>query len=62
MVFLKWNDHSSFFGCKIVHNPEEADFIVDDIIDSGKTKKRFKKLFPKKKFIPLFEKDKKING
>tara|TARA_B100000131_G_scaffold70767_1_gene67146 strand:+ start:17417 stop:18274 length:858 start_codon:yes stop_codon:yes gene_type:complete len=50
---------AGFFGCKIVHNPEEADFIVDDIIDSGKTKKRFKKLFPKKKFIPLFEKDKK---
>ena len=50
---------ASFFGCKNVHNPEDADIIVDDIIDSGKTKKKYRKMFPKKKFIVLFEKDKK---
>ena len=50
---------ASFFGCKNVYNPEDADIIVDDIIDSGKTKKKYRKMFPKKKFIVLFEKDKK---
>ena len=50
---------ASFFGCKNVYNPKDADIIVDDIIDSGKTKKKYRKMFPKKKFIVLFEKDKK---
>ena len=50
---------ASFFGCRNVYNPEDADIIVDDIIDSGKTKKKYRKMFPKKKFIVLFEKDKK---
>ena len=50
---------ASFFGCKNVYNPEDADIIVDDIIDSGKTKKKYRKMFQKKKFIVLFEKDKK---
>ena len=50
---------ASFFGCTNVYNPEDADIIVDDIIDSGKTKKKYRKMFPKKKFIVLFEKDKK---
>ena len=50
---------TSFFGCVSVYDPEKADFIIDDIIDSGKTKKKYKKLYPKKKFIALFEKDKK---
>ena len=50
---------ASFFCCKNVYNPEDADIIVDDIIDSGKTKKKYRKMFPKKKFIVLFEKDKK---
>tara|TARA_B100001248_G_scaffold57226_1_gene38223 strand:- start:4347 stop:5201 length:855 start_codon:yes stop_codon:yes gene_type:complete len=50
---------ASFFGSISVYDPEKADFIIDDIIDSGKTKKKYKKLYPKKKFIALFEKDKK---
>ena len=50
---------ASFFGCINVYEPEKADFIVDDIVDSGKTKRKYKKLYPKKKFIVLFEKDKK---
>jgi len=30
-------------NCIVTDNPEEADIIVDDIIDSGKTKERYKK-------------------
>ena len=50
---------ASFFVCINVYETEKADFIVDDIVDSGKTKRKYKKLYPKKKFIVLFEKDKK---
>ena len=49
---------AGFFGCKNVTVPEDADIILDDIIDSGQTRKRYKKLYPRKKFITLFEKDK----
>ena len=52
---------AGFLGAVNVPNPEEADIIIDDILDSGSTKKKFKKMFPKKKFITLFEKDKKID-
>ena len=52
---------AGFFNAVNVPAPEDADFILDDIIDSGTTKKKFKKLFPKKKFITLFEKDAKVD-
>lgn len=39
-----------------VDSPEEADVIIDDLIESGATKKRYKELYPNKKFIALFEK------
>ena len=52
---------SGFFNSINVVNPEEADLILDDIIDSGSTKKKFKKLFPKKKFVALFEKDSNVD-
>jgi GTP cyclohydrolase I len=52
---------SGFFNAINVANPEEADLILDDIIDSGSTKKKFKKLFPKKKFVALFEKDSNVD-
>lgn len=52
---------SGFFNAINVVNPEEADLILDDIIDSGSTKKKFKKLFPKKKFVALFEKDSNVD-
>ena len=51
---------AGFFNAVNVSSPEDADFILDDIIDSGLTKKKYKKLFPKKKFIALFEKDPKV--
>jgi GTP cyclohydrolase I len=49
---------AGFFACKNVTTPEDADIILDDIIDSGQTRKKYKKLYPRKKFITLFEKDK----
>lgn len=52
---------AGFFNAVNVPAPEDADFILDDIIDSGTTKKKFKQLFPKKKFITLFEKDAKVD-
>lgn len=52
---------AGFFNAINVPLPEEADIIIDDIIDSGLTKRKYKKLFPKKKFITLFEKDSKVD-
>ena len=49
---------AGFFGCKNVYNPKEADFILDDIVDSGRTKKKYKKLYPKIKFLTLYTKKK----
>lgn len=39
-----------------VDTPEEADFIIDDLIDSGSTKKRYEEKYPNKKFIAVFNK------
>ena len=47
---------AGFFGCKNVYNPKEADFILDDIVDSGRTKYKYKKLYPKIKFLSLYTK------
>ena len=52
---------AGFFNAINVPLPEEAEIIIDDIIDSGLTKRKYKKLFPKKKFITLFEKDSKVD-
>ena len=49
---------AGFFGCKNVYNPKEADFILDDIVDSGRTKNKYKKLYPKIKFLTLYTKKK----
>ena len=40
--------------------PEDADFFVDDLIDSGATKTRYKELYPKKKFFALIDKPNSI--
>ena len=39
-----------------VDTPEEADVIIDDLVESGATLKRYKSQFPEKKFIALFTK------
>lgn len=43
---------ASFTGARLVGDPDEADLIVDDIYDSGKTKARF----PQQQFEVLFDK------
>lgn len=41
---------------QIVDTPEEADVIIDDIIDSGATMDKFEKLHPSKPFYALIDK------
>jgi GTP cyclohydrolase I len=38
--------------------PEEANLILDDVIDSGATQSRFKSAFPNKPFVALYDKTK----
>jgi hypothetical protein len=39
-----------------VDSPEEADYIIDDLIDSGATLDKYKALYPNKDFIALYDK------
>jgi len=41
-----------------VDRASDADIIIDDVIDSGKTKESFKREFPDKQFIALYDKTK----
>lgn len=41
---------------KSVHSPEDANIILDDIIDSGTTKQRFTDAYPDKQFYALVDK------
>jgi GTP cyclohydrolase IA len=41
---------------RLVETPEDADFIIDDIIDTGKTKEKYNKLFRSKPFFALVNK------
>lgn len=43
--------HSRLF--EVVQHPEQADWIVDDLVDSGKTRSGFKERFPGKPFHAL---------
>lgn len=38
------------------NSPESASIIVDDIVDSGRTRARYESLYPRKRFIALFDK------
>lgn len=40
----------------VTNTPSKADYIIDDLIDSGSTQKRYAKLYPDTPFIALFEK------
>ena len=55
---------SNFLECKKTHDPSEATVIVDDIVDSGRTKKLHEENFPKARFIPVIDKQnsKKYDG
>ena len=41
-----------------VDHPEDADILIDDLIDSGSTMERYKVLYPEKEFIGLIDKKK----
>lgn len=43
-------------NCPVVDTPEEADIIVDDLIDSGKTRNHYRAKYPDKKFYALYTK------
>lgn len=43
------------FGLGLAHHPQDADIIVDDIIDSGATRERITKLFPHARFHALVD-------
>ena len=47
---------------KAVMNPHVADVIIDDLIDSGATEKKWKEQFPDKPFVALFDKRKELQG
>lgn len=40
----------------LVEDPDEADAFIDDIIDSGKTRDKYKKIYPHKHFVALVDK------
>lgn len=44
------------FG-EVVDNAESAEVIVDDLEDSGATRRKYEEMFPNKKFIALFKKE-----
>ena len=47
---------------KAVMNPHSADVIIDDLVDSGATEKKWKELFPEKPFVALFDKRKELHN
>lgn len=46
------------FGCRITYKAEEATVIFDDLIDSGRTKQKYRDLFPNKSFVVAYDKQK----
>jgi GTP cyclohydrolase I len=44
-----------------VDTPEEADYLVDDILDSGRTAMKWKEKYPNKPFVVLFDKQEEKN-
>jgi GTP cyclohydrolase I len=40
---------------QVTHNPEHANIILDDIVDSGRTFKSYKEKYPDKTFVSLFD-------
>lgn len=50
------------FGFEVVDDPADADVIVDDLIDSGKTKADYITRYPEKEFIALYDKTENYSG
>lgn len=47
---------SGHMSVELTDDPREADVIVDDLVDSGRTKERFIRAYPDKPFIALLDK------
>lgn len=47
---------SAMTACRLVETPDDADFVVDDIYDSGATANRYAHLAPHAKFVVAFDK------
>lgn len=43
-------------GMRFTHSPTEADLIIDDIVDTGKTKKKYVEDYPYTQFRVMFDK------
>ena len=41
---------------EVVGNPDDADFFIDDIVDSGATREKWKQEFPETPFFALIDK------
>ena len=50
------------FGFEVVDDPSEADVIVDDLVDSGKTRAGYTTKYPEKEFITLYNKTENYSG
>lgn len=48
--------NASLLGCSVTLDVDEADYIIDDIIDSGATKKRYEESHPAILFLALIDK------
>lgn len=46
-------------NAKRTWNPQEATIIIDDLVDSGATRKKYRSLFPNTPFVSLFSKESK---
>ena len=55
---------ANFLNCKKTHDPNKCTIILDDIVDSGRTKNKHIKDFPNKKFLTVIDKqtDKNYQG
>lgn len=51
----------AFFGFEMVDSPEQADFFIDDLVDTGKTRDAYAKRFPGIPFFALFDKQGKTS-
>lgn len=47
---------AGLIGGRVTNTPMDADYIIDDLIDSGKTRDRYRVCYPTTPFICLFEK------
>lgn len=55
-IQAQWNMTNVDTPCVVLDTPDDAHFIVDDLIDSGRTRDHMLELYPNKPFVALFDK------